>query len=384
MFLSKFLMIDAPASSATPATPAAPTSAAPAVGGSNAQAPSSTREQRSSMFKSIAEDFGKQEEDNAFSDYDFSEYEDGSVDPVTGGESGIAEGTPQTAAEPTFSPYSFKGSVLGKETEQTFSTQEELDTCIQRGIAAPQIYKNLEDLKKTSAAWKQDAEHVDGLYKLASEDPAGFLDMMFDELIDEAKGADWVYEKFQKYAAEFKKTPAQRDADKKLAAANRIIEEQRRYGEMQRTMQEQAMEQAMAQDRKFVTNWREQTINNMKKDIPAQFHKHAEAQLGLVMKEAKLMVDANPELSVSKACAMAEKKLKMLLEPYKGFKSPDAARKELGDAMTQKSQQATSKLQGIASGKQTETTKAPEKKLTRADVHKEVLYRLSKGVPLKV
>ena len=244
-----------------------------------------------------------------------------------------------------FAPYSFKGKVFGKEKVQEFKSKRELDDAIAKGLAAPQLYKMTKEYKTKLAELEPDATWARDAAAMAKENPAELLDLIADELIsDEHEDviAEWIYNRYERFAKLAKMTPEEREREKRLREAERIIEERRYLAqEAERVKQERERSAAEDEKRQF-TSWRQSEAQKWLQKIPTEYRESVDAAMRAVVAVARARLDAGHKVTFKDM----SKELDKILAPYLHAKSPTQARREAGQAMEAKKNQATAALQG--------------------------------------
>lgn len=289
--------------------------------------------------KQLDADNGSDSDDQTQMQNDGGEEKDSTTTEEGSEDTQVAEST-----ESEFKPYSFKGSVFGKEIDKNFESPEELNRVISKGLASETLYKRLKERDSIIEQLKADAESGKEFEQMAKEDPSRLMDLLIENYMDEQTAANKVLGLFDHYRNLARMSPEEREKDRKLKLADKLIREREAAEKAQQAATEREqqlkLEQQKADDRNWAnTELRKQTarFQNLNPEVVKQ-------QILNVMTRVKLSRQEGKPMSMQQATKL----LNTYLQPFEQLSSPSATKKRLGDAVNQKKESATSTIQNAA------------------------------------
>jgi hypothetical protein len=334
----------------------------------------------SSVFDAAKDLF--KDDDNVTDDENY----DSDGDTNTFGENGeqaelsIDDLTPETPkdaqpAKPQFSPISFKGKIFGQETAQEFKTQKELDAVISKGLAAQHLYTSHKQIKQQLAELEPDANFARDIMAMAKDSPKELLDLLKDDMIPEEVLAEWVHDQFMNFSKIAKMTPEEREYQKRLKEAERIIEERRWLEQENNKLSEQRKLAAEEAEKKEFGLWHQTEMQKWSAKVPTEYREAVSKAMRNVVSWAKVQLDAGKQVSLKEL----SKELDAILTPYTFAKSPSQHAKEAGKAGEQRRAAATSALQGVVGNAQRQAQPQQKGPQTAEDVFSWAQKRLAQG-----
>jgi hypothetical protein len=279
-------------------------------------------------------------------------------------------------AKPQFSPISYKGKVFGEDVAQEFKTQKELDSALQKSFAAQHLYTAHKNLKQQMAELEPDANFGRDVIAMAKQTPKDLLNLLRDDLIPEEVLAEWVHEEFMRFSKVAKMTPEQRDYEKRLKEAERIIEERQYLEQENKKLSEQRRLAAEEAEKKEFNLWHQSEMAKWTAKVPEEYREAVNKAMRNVVSWAKVQLDSGKSLTTREL----SKELEVILKPYTFAKNPAQQRREAGKATEQRRNAATSALQGVtgAAQRQAQTPQQSGPK-TAADVFDWAQKRVAQG-----
>lgn len=283
----------------------------------------------------------------------------------------------ETQTEQQFSPYSFKGSVLGKQVETKIESQAQLDKIISRGLASETIYKKWQDSKNKIQELQAMAESGQAFEGMATENPEALVDLIFEKYLDDVRAGKKILEMFEKYREYAKLSPEERERQKKLKLADQLIQEREEAEKIKQQNSEKEKQLKLAQQKVDDRNW----ANAELRKYTAKFS-NIEQEL---IKQQILNVMARVQLTRQQGTPMthlqATQLLQQYLKPFEKLASPSKLKDDAGKASDQKISNSAQSLQNAARGQMRQKTQTESKPgyLDQADVFDEIKNRILSG-----
>lgn len=284
---------------------------------------------------------GKGELGEVSEDSDTSSETDSTSTEQTDGQTGEQS---QTANESDFKSYEFKGQVFGKDIAQKFESPEQLNKVIARGLASETIYKRLKERETQIQELSLRAESGDQFENMAKTDPQALVDLVFDKYLTEEQAAKYTLGKFEHFRNLAKMTPEERERERKLKLADRLLQERDAADKAQqlaKTEQQKLQFQREIEDEK---NWANQELRRTKLRFDKLEDSALKDQILNVISYARLAKQQGSPMTLQQMSA----KLQQYLKPFEKLTSPAETRRKIGETIDQKKKEATTNIQNAA------------------------------------
>ncbi len=256
-----------------------------------------------------------------------------------------------------YKPYEFKGKVFGQEVAKKYETQKELDRVIAQGEAAPKLYQEYKNLLEWKSSVEEDLQYSQDFLKMQTEDPAGLLNLLRDELIPQDVMANWVYEAYHDFKKLAEMGEVEREREMKLREAQRIIQGNKDLESERAKLAQEKEAQTEKTEREKFDQWRNKSVADWTKKVPAEYRESISTAMEAVVAMAKAKLDAGKKVTFREMSDWLEK----MLAPAVHAKSPSQMKREAGKAMEDKKNQSTNALRGGISSAAANAGQAPAK-----------------------
>lgn len=281
-------------------------------------------------------------------------------------------------SESEFKPYSFKGNVFDQEVEKTFESPEELNKIISRGLASETLYKRLKERDTVIQSLQADAESGREVESLAKENPEALIDLVIDKHMSEEQAASKVLELFKHYRNMASMTPEEREHQRKLKLADRLLQEkeaaERAKEEAKREEEKFRLEQQKAHDR----DWANYELRRLSTKFQGLDSETIKQQILNVMNRVKLSRIEGQPMSHKQATQL----LVQYMRPFEKLTSPAEAKRRLGEATAQKKKDSANSLQTAARqqmGRQAQSSNSSSGPMDSGDLFDIIKSKVAKG-----
>lgn len=261
-------------------------------------------------------------------------------------ESLLGDGTTEAAkpadAPPEFKPYEFKGKVLGQEVAKKYETQKELNKVIAQGEAAPALYQEYKTLLEWKASVEEDVQYSQDFLKMQTEDPAGLLNLLRDELIPQEVMATWVYDTYQDFKRLAEMGEGEREREMKYREAQRIIQGNKDLQEERTKLEKEKVAQTEKTEQEKFSQWHKKETDSWIKKVPMEYRESVKTAMEAVVAMAKAKLDVGKKVTFREMSQW----LDQMLAPAVHSKSPAQMKRDAGKAMEDKKNQSTNALRG--------------------------------------
>jgi hypothetical protein len=253
------------------------------------------------------------------------------------------EGGEKPAEAPAaFKPYEFKGKVLGQEVAKKYETEKDLNRVIAQGEAAPALYQAYKEIQDWKASVTEDLQYAQDFLKMQTEDPAGLLNLLREELIPEEVMANWVYEAYQDYKKLAEMSKDEREKEMRVREAQRIIQGNKDLEADRAKLLQEKEEQTQKTEKAKFDQWRNKEVDSWTKKIPVEYRESVKIAMESVVARAKAKLDAGVKVTFREMSQWLE----ALLAPAVHAKSPSQMKREAGRALENKKNESTNALRG--------------------------------------
>lgn len=249
-----------------------------------------------------------------------------------------------TPTEPEFKPYSFKGKVFGSEVNQEFSSPEELNRVISRGLAAETLHKRWKASQDTIQSLQADAESGREFESFAKENPEALLDLVIEKYMDDERAMNKVLQLFEQYRAVAKMTPEEREHRRKLKVADQLIREKEAAETAKRQLEERNAQVRIEQQKVEDKNWANQELNRYANRFRNLDQSVIRQQILSVYDRMKLSRQQGVPMSSQQASNL----LAQYMKPFEKLANPAQVKQKLGEAVNQKKAESANQLANAA------------------------------------
>lgn len=267
----------------------------------------SIEESRSNLEKAFSEMFGKdknaiQNQPQAGSENKEDFWGDILKNKHTDKEALDPNAAPQEQANvEDWKPYKYEDE-YGNSIE--LKSKEDMNTIIQKGVYAEQVYKNAKELEQRLAEQQETVELWNHFEKLRSENPGELIKEMLWEMSPQ-DGATVLME-FAKLYEGGEEGFAQA---KKLREYDLMQKQQEREALLQEKRAALEAEQYEKQTVQAVENWMGASDAKWKAKLPAEYHDFVDEQINLVLQAANSKLHQGQDIKLSELNAMLDKSL---------------------------------------------------------------------------
>jgi len=289
---------------------------------------------------------------------------------------GAALGGETEGEKKSFSPYEFKGKVLGEEVSKKFESEKELNKALAQGLAAPKLYSAYKEMLQWKETIKEDLQYAQDLSTMSKEDPKALLNLLSDEMIPQEVLMDWVYEKFQDFKRIANMSDAERERELKLREAQRIIESNKQLQEDRERLETEKQQLLELDERKKFDSWKSKEVDTWLKKVPPEYKNSVEHSMRAVVAMARAEIDAGKRVTFKQMSQW----LSDILAPAVNSRSPSSMKKEAGRIMEQKKNQSTDALRGaVSKANANQVNKAPQRPARAEDIFEQAKAAIAQG-----
>ena len=300
---------------------------------------------------------------------------DDALDPSALGVDGQPEAGKATEA-PKFAPYEFKGKVLGQEVAQKFESQKAMDRVIAQGLAAPQLYKQYQEVLQWKETVKDDIQYGQDLITMTKEDPKGLLDILKNDVIPQEVMADWVYEAYQDFKRLAEMGKGEREKELKYREAQRIIESHKQLEKDQEALKIAKQAEIERSEKQKFDDWHKKESGIWGGKVPPEFKASVKTAMDAVVAMARARIDGGQKVTYREMSQW----LSDILGPAVNSKSPGQIRKDTAKALEDKKNQSTGALQrGMSQAAANPPSSQQKRPATAEDIFDQAKRMISQG-----
>ena len=278
-----------------------------------------------------------------------------------------------------FKPYTFEEEINGEKVSQTFKSKEELNRQLKRAVVAKSLYKQYKEMENELSELRSKTPTQDMFEQKAKDNPREVADMLFEKFMTDAEGAEYIYQKYQRYQELANMSEEERQKALKLEMADKLLKEREAIERERREFNEQ---QAKIQREATISRRRDIAKLEYQK-VRAQFPDIAPKISGYIVNTLDLIHAQEEKLGKSIPDNVVQARIRDVIKPFIDLKKASISKKELGNSVDAQRKKAAASIQSQARASggnpQAKSQKNDLKNLDQGDIWDTIEESVLKG-----